>query len=190
MANVRFSTGWRRTGTVEGEAANKPSSPGVPSASRLIRPQVEGTSVQIHAVTLSHYLLHGTCCFRARFRMSTDRILLPPPRGTDGAAAPLRFPPPASATRVPLPPLAHNSGKQPELGWPRELPGLALRSPSAQLRLGWRGKERVSLPRRALTYTDGVGEPRQSLPQQPRQQQQQGPGHALPHLLQLLRFSP
>lgn len=45
-------------------------------------------------------------------------------------------------------------------------------------------------PRRALTYTDGVGEPRQSLPQQPRQQQQEGPGRALPHFLQPLRFSP
>lgn len=52
------------------------------------------------------------------------------------------------------------------------------------------GKARVAVPRRALTYTDGVGEPRQSLPQQPRQQQQEGPGRALPHFLQPLRFSP
>lgn len=134
---------------------------------------------------LSHIMRSTGCA--APERGSAERG--PDPRCSRGAAR--RSPqPPAGAARAPPLPLVPRKGKGAEQGWllPRSA-GLAPRSPPHNLpRLA--GKARVAVPRRALTYTDGVGEPRQCLPQQPRQQQQEGPGRALPHLLQPLRFSP
>lgn len=196
VANVRFGRVWWGTRTAErcseGKAGKKtPSFTRTPSALGLVQPQVSGTSLQIHAVTLSRYSLHGMRCFRARFRRSTERSRCR--SSGEGAAQQPGTTPGRPPDQAPSPPLPHHTGKEPEPGWSPEPPALPPRRPALPLhrtspRLA--GKERAAVPRRALTYTDGVGEPCQSLPQQPRQQQQEGPGCALPHFLQSLRFSP
>lgn len=75
-----------------------------------------------------------------------------------------------------------SQGRAAERGWPLPLLLPPHRFPA--IGRGRRGS------RRALTDTDGVGEAPQSLPQQPRQQQREGPGRALPHPLHPLRLSP
>lgn len=131
------------------------------------------------------YVFPGMRCSRARFRRVRTRSPPPAQRGA-GSSAPLaaarrRSPSTAAASRPPA--------KRRERSRAGSFP--AARPPLPSTRgAPVAGKARVAVPWRALTYTDGVGEPRQSLPQQPRQQQQEGPGRALPHLLQPLRFSP
>lgn len=88
----------------QGSAGKNPTFTRPPSAFRLGRPRVQGTSLHIHAATPWRYLRRS----RARIRRSAEQTLPPLPRRADGAAQ--RG---AAQRPAPLLPLAHGSGKSP-----------------------------------------------------------------------------